>query len=55
MKVILRKTKKSAKFGLTFKKGVPMNYSPELQSIEHPMYPNVWIKVKGKEFDVVTK
>ena len=51
--VILKKDKKSAKFNLTFKKGVALNYSPELGCVEHPTTPNIWIKVTEKEIEVV--
>ncbi|MES2515936.1 MAG: hypothetical protein V4580_17415 [Bacteroidota bacterium] len=53
MKVILKKTKTSAKFNVVFPKGVPLNYSKSLGCIEHPTTPNVWITVEEKEFDAV--
>ena len=52
MKVILKKDKKSAKFNVTFKKGIALNYSSELESIQHPTMSNVWLKVKSKDFEV---
>ena len=52
MKVVLKKDKVSAKFNLTFKKGFVLEYNESLGCVQHPMHPNIWIKVKESEFEV---
>lgn len=47
--VKLKKTKVSSKFGIVFPKDVPLNYSKNLGSVEHPKQKNIWIKVSEKE------
>jgi hypothetical protein len=53
MKVILKKDLKSAKFNVLFKKGIPLNYSEGLKSVEHPTEPNIWLRVEPKQFEEV--
>lgn len=50
MKVTLKKNLRSAKFNVTFKKGVKLNYSEELKAVEHPTIKNLWLKVTPKQF-----
>jgi hypothetical protein len=50
MKVILKRNLKSAKFNVIFKKGVKLNYSEELQAVEHHTIKNLWLKVTPKQF-----
>jgi hypothetical protein len=52
MKVVLKRTLKSAKFNVVFKSGMAMNYSPELKSVQHPFQPNIWLVVKDSQFEV---
>ena len=47
--VTLKKTKRSAKFNVTFPKGVPLVYSKDLGCVEHPIHKNIWIKVTESE------
>lgn len=48
-KVFLKKEKVSSKFNVLFKKNVPMNYSAELNAVEHNENPNIHIVVKESE------
>ena len=50
MKVTLKRNLKSAKFNVTFKKGIKLNYSEGLQAVEHPTIKNLWLKVTPKQF-----
>ena len=52
MKVILKKRKVSAKFGIVFPKGETYTYSEGMQSIEHNKTKNIWIRVEPNEFEI---
>jgi hypothetical protein len=47
--VKLKKEKVSAKFGVVFPKDTDLNYSKELECVEHPKMKNIWIKVSEKD------
>lgn len=52
MKVTLKRNIKSAKFNVTFPKGKSLNYSKELQAVEHHNCEGLYIRVEEKDFTI---
>lgn len=55
MKVILKHNLISNDFGVKFPKDIPLTYSKEYLSIQHPTIKSIWLKVDSSDFDFVSR